>query len=320
MHAAPQLFVPQCGFMRRRSALRNLVEYSLALAAVKSLELAPLPLAWRLARVYTGLLDRAVPRLRRVALRNLSFALPELDDRARSAIADGVFHSIARMLVVFARFPSIGRENLDRWLRCEGMEHVESAFRQGRGILFATAHLGNWELSAYGFSLLREPMSVVARALDNPLIDRLVERRRGLSGNRLIYKKDFARSILKTLSANGAVGILIDQNASEDSGVFVDFFGVPACAGTGFAKLAAHSGAAVIPGFALWSDTERRYVLCFGAALPMTGDAAADTRALQARLEEVIRSYPDQWLWIHRRWKTRPPGEPSVYGRSPEAA
>jgi len=154
---------------------------------------------------------------------------------------------------------------------------------------------------------------VVVRPLDNPLIDRLVEHRRALSGNRPIYKKDYARAILKALAANQAVGLLIDQNAAPASGVFVDFFGLPACASTGFAKLAAHSGAAVIPGFALWSETERRYVLRFYPPVAMTGDAARDTEVLQSRLEEVIREYPGQWLWIHRRWKTRPPGEPSLY-------
>jgi KDO2-lipid IV(A) lauroyltransferase len=174
-------------------------------------------------------------------------------------------------------------------------------------VLFATAHLGNWELSAFAHALLAAPMHVVVRPLDNPLIDALVERRRSLSGNRLIFKKDYARAILKALAANEAVGILVDQNASLDDGVFVDFFGVPACAGTGFAKLAAHSGAAVIPGFALWSETERRYVLRFYPPVPMTGDAARDTAAVQKQLEEVIRAYPDQWLWIHQRWKTRPP-------------
>lgn len=280
------------------------MEYCLALGVVKSLEFAPLALAHRLARGYARVLDLAVPRLRRVAYQNLSMAAPELD---RTGITDGVFRSIARLLVAFARFPSIRRENVGRWIRCEGVEHVEAALRQGRGVLFATAHLGNWELSAFAHALLAAPMHVVVRPLDNPLIDALVERRRMLSGNRLIFKKDYARAILKALAANEAVGILVDQNASLDDGVFVDFFGVPACASIGFAKLAAHSGAAVIPGFALWSETEGRYVLRFYPPVAITGDTARDTEAVQKQLEEVIRAYPDQWLWIHRRWKTRPP-------------
>jgi len=105
----------------------------------------------------------------------------------------------------------------------------------------------------------------------------------------------------------------VDQNSSPDAGVFVDFFGVKACAGTGFVKLAAHSGASVIPGFALWSEAERRYVLRFYPPVEMTGDAERDTQAVQSKLEEAIRQYPDQWLWIHRRWKTRPAGERELY-------
>jgi KDO2-lipid IV(A) lauroyltransferase len=189
---------------------------------------------------------------------------------------------------------------------------VDAALRQGRGVLFATAHLGNWELSAFAHGLASGPMSILVRPLDNPMIDRLVERRRGLRGNRVIFKKDFARSILKALAGNDKVGILIDQNASLESGVFVDFFGVPACAGVGFAKIAAHSGAAVIPAYALWVEDEGRYVLRFNPPVEITGDAARDTATLHAGLEAAIRAYPDQWLWIHRRWKTRPPGEPSL--------
>jgi KDO2-lipid IV(A) lauroyltransferase len=299
--------------MRTRSAIRNGAEFAAALLVLKTLEWAPLPLAHRLARVYTRLLDRALPRLRRVACRNLSLALPELDAARRREIMDGVFRSIARVLVTFAKFPAIRRDTIGRWIRCEGREHVDEALRQGRGVLFATAHFGNWELSAYAWALLAAPMHVVVRPLDNPHIDALVERRRGLSGNRMIGKRDYARSILKALAANEAVGILVDQNSAADAGVFVDFFGAPACAGTGFAKLAAHSGAAVIPGFAVWEEAERRYVLRFQPPIAMTGDAARDTQLVQSRLEEVIRQYPDQWLWIHRRWKTRPAGERERY-------
>jgi KDO2-lipid IV(A) lauroyltransferase len=299
--------------MRKRSAVRNLAEYAIALAVMKSLEWAPLPLARRMGNAYGRLLDLALPRLRRAAVRNLSLAMPELSAAERSAVIDGVFRSIGRVVLSFARFPAIRRDNLARSIRCEGSEYFEAALRRGRGVLFATAHLGNWELSAFAHALFQEPMQVVVRPLDNPLIDRLVERRRGLTGNLPIFKKDSARTILKALAANQAVGILIDQNSTADAGVFVDFFGIPACANTGFAKIAAHSGATVIPGFALWSEEERRYVLRFYPPVEMTGDAARDTATLQARLEEAIRAYPDQWLWVHRRWKTRPEGAPPLY-------
>jgi KDO2-lipid IV(A) lauroyltransferase len=293
--------------MRPRSRLRDAAEYALALVALKSLAGTPLPVSNLLARVYVRLLDLALPRLRRVALGNLAMALPALDATERSRIVDGVFRSIARLLVTFARFPRMDRANIGRWIRYEGFEHFEQARRRGKGVLFATAHLGNWELSAFAHAILTAPMHVVVRPLDNPRIDALVARRRSLSGNRLIQKRDYARGILQALAGNEAVGILIDQNASLDNGVFVDFFGVPACAGAGFARLAAHTGAPVIPGFALWSDAEQQFILRFYPEVPITGDVQADTARLHAILEGVIREYPDQWLWIHRRWKTRPP-------------
>ncbi len=299
--------------MRTRSALRNLIEYLAARMAVATLELTPRAVAETLGRFYARLLDVTVPRLRRIGRRNLDMAFPGLPARERERIIDGVFRSIGRLLVATARFPRINRDNVSEWIRYEGFEHFQEARRRGRGVLFATAHLGNWELSAFAHGLMTEPMHIVVRPLDNPLLDTLVERRRRLSGNRIIGKKNLVRGILRALADNEAVGVLIDQNSSREEGVFVDFFGIPACANTGFAKIAARSGAAVIPGFALWSEEERRYVLRFYPPVQMSGDAAEDTRRLQRKLEEVIREYPDQWLWIHRRWKTRPPGEAPLY-------
>ncbi len=279
------------------------LEYVLARGVLASLAIGP-P---RLARFYAGLLDRLVPRLRRIALRNLSLTgMP-------ASIADGVYLSIARLLYGFARLPQINPSNVHQWIRYEGFEHFEEAKRRGKGVLFATGHLGNWELSAYAHALMTEPMHVVVRPLDNPRIDRLVEQRRSGSGNRIIGKKDLLRGVLKALSANEAVGILLDQNAGLDDGVFVDFFGLKASANVGFTKLAQRTGAAVIPGFAVWSPQEQRYILRFYPIVEMTGDLVADTQALQTALEAAIREYPDQWLWIHRRWKTRPPGDPPLY-------
>jgi KDO2-lipid IV(A) lauroyltransferase len=289
------------------------IEYAAAVAVVKSLEYAPRGAAYPLARFYTRLLDLAAPRLRRVAMRNLTLAMPEKTHTEHRQIVEDVFRSIARLLVTFAKMPRIRRGNISQWIRYEGYEHVEAALARGRGVLFATAHLGNWELSAFAYGLLSAPMSVLVRPLDNPLVDRLVERRRALSGNRVVEKRRSARAILEALAANQAVGILTDQNSSPEEGVFVDFFGTPACAAAGFAKIAAHSGAAVIPGFALWSRAERRFILRFYPEVEIAGEAEADTARIQKRLETVIREYPGQWLWIHRRWKTRPAGQPPIY-------
>jgi KDO2-lipid IV(A) lauroyltransferase len=287
--------------------------YLMALAVIHSLAVLPRAAAEKLARLYTRLFDLVIPRLRRVAMQNLSMALPEQSARDHARIVDEVFRSIARVLVAVAKFPRINKANIHEWIRYEGYEHFEQALDRGKGVLFATAHLGNWELSAFSHALMSTPMHVVVRPLDNPRIDALIESRRGASGNRLISKKEFARSILHALKSNEAVGILVDQNAGLADGVFVDFFGAPACAGAGFAKIAALSGATVIPGFALWSEQERRYILRFYPPLPVTGDVTRDTQALHAQLEKVIREYPGQWLWLHRRWKTRPPGMPELY-------
>ncbi len=266
-----------------------------------------------LARFYTALLDRAIPRLRRTAMRNLELAYPEKTPADRRAIVDEVFGSIARLLWIFARFPRITRENIHSFVRYEGLEHYLEAKKAGRGILFATAHFGNWELSAFAHALMTEPMHIMIRPLDNPGVDRLVEDRRRLSGNHLIVKWDGARAVLRALHNNDAVGVLIDQNTSLQEGVFVDFFGTPACANTAFAKIAAKTGAAVILGYAVWEESEHKYVLKFHPPLEISGDAAEDTRRLHAMLERVIREHPGQWLWIHRRWKTRPAGQPSLY-------
>jgi KDO2-lipid IV(A) lauroyltransferase len=290
------------------------MEAAVARTAIGSLAATPMPVAHWLSRRYAGLLDFAIPRLRRIADRNLTLAYPGKDAAWRSKIVDGVFDSIARLLVSFARFPRITKANVSEWIRYEGLAHYERAKARGKGVLFATAHLGNWELSAYAHALLTEPMNVVVRPLDNPVIDEMVEKRRAMSGNVLLSKRDFARSILHALRKNEPVGILVDQNSSTENGAFVPFFGIDACANLTFAKLAARSGAAVIPGFAVWSAEERRYVLRFYPAVEITGDAVADTCRIQHAIELAIREAPEQWLWIHRRWKTRPPGEASLYG------
>lgn len=270
-------------------------------------------MAGAVSTMTASLLDLSLPKLRRVAAANLSFAFPDISMTERNRLIDGTFRSVARLLLALARVPRINRSNVSDWISYEGLENYQAAKAAGKGALIATAHLGNWELSAYAHALMTEPMSVMVRPLDNPLIDALVERRRASSGNNLIYKKDAARTVLKALKANQAVGILIDQNASLNEGVFVNFFGRRACANAAFVKFAYHSSAKVIPGFALWSVPMNRYILRFYPEIPMSGDATEDTQRIHSFLEQVIKQYPDQWMWIHRRWKTRPDGETGIY-------
>lgn len=270
-------------------------------------------MAAAVASTATRLLDLALPRLRRVALKNLSFAFPGLPRDHQNQIVDGVFRSIARLLLALARFPALNSSNISEWIAYDGLENYWAAKKAGRGVLVASAHLGNWELSAFAHALMTEPMHVMVRPLDNPLIDGIMERRRTHSGNRLIYKRDAARAVMKALRSNEAVGILTDQNTAPSEGVFVKFFGKRACAGSAFVKLAYRSQATVIPGFAIWNEALNRYVLRFYPQIELSGDAEVDTQRIQSIFEEVIRQYPDQWMWIHRRWKTRPPGEEPLY-------
>jgi KDO2-lipid IV(A) lauroyltransferase len=286
------------------SAVAGLLEYFVARLAIASVAVFP-----SLSKLFARLLEILVPRLRRIAVNNLTMAGYSNPDE----IADGVFLSIARLLATFARLPRLTPKNISELIRYDGLDNFQTALAKGRGVLVATAHLGNWELSAFSHAWMTAPMHIVVRPLDNPRIDALVERYRALSGNHIIEKKDAARGILKAIKSGEAVGILIDQNNTLDQGVFIDFFGTKACAGTAFAKLAHHSGAAVVPGFALWSHEEHRYILRFYPEIEMTGDVQSDTQRIHSHLESVIRQYPDQWLWIHRRWKTRPPGEPPLY-------
>jgi KDO2-lipid IV(A) lauroyltransferase len=292
------------------SWLRRHLEYWAVRAILFTLRRTPRVVAGWLARFYVRLLDLLTPRLRQTAYHNLASSLP---GASAKEITDGVYRSIARMLVAFSRFPDLNQANIHQWIRYEGFEHFREGKRRGKGVLFATAHLGGWELSAFAHALMAEPMHVVVRPIDNPLIDAEVCKRRSGSGNKLIPKKDAARAIFRALQQNEAVGVLVDQNVARDEGVFVDFFGRAACAGSAFVRIAERTGAAVIPGYALWSETERRYILRFFPPLDLTGDTQSDTQQLHSRLEEVVRESPAEWLWIHRRWKTRPEGELPFY-------
>jgi KDO2-lipid IV(A) lauroyltransferase len=265
------------------------------------------------------LLYWSTPRLRGVADCNLEMALPDRDGSARGRIIRGVYTSLARLLVECAHFPSLNSGNLDQLVIFDGLERYEAALAKGRGVLFLTAHIGAWELGAFAHGLRGYPLHVVYRALDNPLLNRLVNRYRTLGGNRLIEKRESARSILGALARNETVGILADQNTLIEDGVFVDFFGIPASTTAGIARIALHSRAAVVPAFCVWDAGAERYRILYEQALEfsVTGDTDKDVQAATQEMalvvERVVRAYPDQWLWIHRRWKTRPPGQPSLY-------
>jgi KDO2-lipid IV(A) lauroyltransferase len=185
-------------------------------------------------------------------------------------------------------------------------------------VLFLTGHLGAWELSAFAHSLYGHPLNVVMRPLDNPYLDRLARRYRTMHGNKVV-DKDFARGLIAAMHKGETVGVLMDTNMIVSQGVFVDFFGYKASTATGVARLALKTDAAVIPGFTVWDPVLQKYRLRFDPAVKLirTKDRDADifsnTQLFTNILEDYIRRFPDQWLWVHRRWKTRPRGEKDLY-------
>jgi KDO2-lipid IV(A) lauroyltransferase len=258
-------------------------------------------------------------RLRGVGLRNLELAFPEKSEAERTAILRGVYRSLGWQIGEFCKMSGYTAEQASKFIRYDGLEHYLAAREKGRGVLVLTGHMGAWELSSFYHSLMGYPMSLVIRRLDNPLVDTFVNRIRCLHGNRVIHKDDFARGLLTSMHRGETVGILMDTNMTPPQGVFVPYFGMEACTASGMARVALHSGAAVLPGFLVWEAAEQRYVLHFGEELALirTGDTARDivanTALFTATIEAYVRRYPEQWLWVHRRWKTRPEGEERLY-------
>ncbi len=299
--------------------MQQTFEFWLVVAVARTLGWLP---RW-MARLFSGALAwavyRAMGRLRRVGERNLSLALPELTSKARRDLLRSLYRHLGWHLVEFCRMPHYTRENTQRLMRTDGLEHYLAAEALGRGVLVLTGHLGAWELSSFYHSLMGYPMGMVIRRLDNRKLDEFVNRIRCMHGNRVLHKDDFARGLLTAMHEGGTVGILMDTNMTPPQGEFVKFFGITACTASGLARVALKTGAAVVPGFMLWEPAEKRYVLHFGPQLHFseTGEGEADVLAATQKcndvLESWIRRYPDQWLWIHRRWKTRPPGESPLY-------
>jgi KDO2-lipid IV(A) lauroyltransferase len=300
-------------------SVRETVEFALVWLIVHGMRLFPRTIARTIGAAIGAIAFRALGRLRRVGIRNLKLAFPQMTDRNRQAILRLEYRNLGFLLAEFCKMPDYTPATASRFIRYEGLENYLAAQKRGKGVLVLTGHLGAWELSSFYHSLMGMPMGMVIRRLDNPLVDAFVNRIRCLHGNRVIHKDDFARGLIASMRAGETVGILMDTNMTPPQGVFVPFFGVLACTASGMARIAAKTGAAVVPGFLLWEQTEQRYVLYFGQELPVIRtrdaeqDALANTASFTAAMERYIRQYPEQWLWLHRRWKTRPPGEEGIY-------
>lgn len=281
--------------------------------------LLPRPAARFVGAAFAAIAYRLRTPLRKAAQTNLQIAFPELSERKRDEIIRRMVRQVGWMAAEFSQLPKYSRENIENVVVIDGFENFDAAKRRGKGVLFLTGHMSAWELSSFTHALYGYPLHFLVRPVSNRRVDALVNRYRCLSGNRPIDKNKSARAILKVLGEAGTVGILMDHNTSLDEGVFVNFFGVPASTSSGLARLALRTDAAVVPGFLLWDASRRKYRLRFEPAVEVsrTGDEEADVRENTQRftrvIEDFIREHPDQWLWVHKRWKTRPPGDPPMY-------
>jgi KDO2-lipid IV(A) lauroyltransferase len=257
--------------------------------------------------------------LRRAAVFNLKLAFPDWTDEQQKKTIRRMIQQIGWMAAEFARFPMYVRGHIERVVVIDGAENFELARQRGNGVLFLTGHMSAWELAPFAHALYGHPLHFLVRPIKNRRVDELINRYRCLSGNRPIEKNKSARMILKVLGDGGTVGILSDHNTTAEEGVFVDFFGIPASTTSGLARIALRTDAAVVPGFLSWDYGRKIYRLRFepGIELVRTGDEEADVRENTARftrvIENYIRQHPDQWLWVHKRWKTRPPEQKPIY-------
>jgi len=305
--------------MAKHGKLQMLGEYLLARSVLASLGTVPVSLATGVGRAMGFIAYASARNLRRTGKRNLELAFPEKSEFERRKILRSCFASLGRQLGFFSQFSNAAPSSLLELIDLEGLEHLEAARAQGRGVILFTGHLGAWELTSLALSLRDHPLSFLVRRIDNPRVEQLVDARRTRFGNRTLDKLSAARSMVRILRSGEVLGLLLDLNTLPEEAIFVDFFGIPASTGFMVAKLALRTEAPIIPIFAPWEEKRKKFVVRVEApvSIECTGNEDEDVRQLTAKLslivENQIRSYPDQWLWIHKRWKTRPPGEPSVY-------
>jgi KDO2-lipid IV(A) lauroyltransferase len=302
-----------------KSTLQIKLEYAAARLLLAVFGVLPLSMAVRVGSMMAGCAYYFAGRLRRTGERNLQLAFPELSTGERQRLLRGCFQNLGRLLGMFSHFSSSKTETLRRMVDCEGLEHLDAAQHRGRGVILFTGHVGAWELTSFALSLFGHPLSFLVRRIDNPKIETMIDRARTRLGNRTIDKTSAAREMLQILQTGGPLGLLVDLNTLDREAIFVDFFRVPASTTFMLAKLALRTGADVVPIFAPWDKKRGRFLLQIDEPLVVdrTGNEEQNVRRLTQSftsiVENYVRRYPDQWLWIHRRWKTRPPGAVEIY-------
>jgi KDO2-lipid IV(A) lauroyltransferase len=297
------------------------VKERIARLFLRFLEAVPLP-ALALFCEAVMLLVCAIDRKhRRIARINLRIAFPEMGDAEADRIIRACYRNMGTSAAEFVHLPKMDAAYIRDHFRIEGAEHVlESLVGRNQPTMALTGHFGNWELLGHVYGSVIAPAAFIVRPLKSELLDRIVTERRECVGNTVIRKADSAKEVMKILKKRILVGILIDQNVDRHKGILVDFFTRKAYTTFGIARLALAMDAAIHPAF-IFRDPGRKFhhVLRFGPPIQADPDAPREeevariTRRCNEELEKVIREAPDQWMWFHRRWKTRPVGEPDIY-------
>jgi len=283
--------------------LRSFLEVGGHLPLVLSRAVGPM-----LSGAALGVMSSARGRIRS----HLEIAFPELDEGQRAEIMRGCSRHFGLMLAEIAHVWRAGSERVEVLCEIAGLEHVERALENGRGVMFVTAHCGNWELLSARLAVARVPLITAVRQLDDPRLDRLVTASRERFGTKVVPRGPAAgRQMVRSLSRNMVCGLLIDQDIRDVPGVFVPFFGRPAWTPSGAATLAIRMRCPVIPGF-VHRRPDGTHKAEFHPPLETPEGGTLDEQTLEltaaatAAIEQQIRAYPEQWVWMHRRWRRQP--------------
>ncbi len=293
----------------------------IARAFLRILEAVPLPALAAFCEAMMLLVCAIDRKHRRIARINLGIAFPEMGDAEANRIIRACYRRMGTSAAEFVHIPRMDAAYIREHFRIEGAEHVrESLEGRNQPAMAMTGHFGNWELLSHVYGATVTPIAFIVRPLKNGILDRIITERRECVGNTIIRKADSAKEVMKVLRKRILVGILIDQNVDRPKGILVDFFTRKAYTTFGIARLALAMNAAIHTGF-IFRDPARKFhhVIRFGPPLPIDPAAPREeevarvTRRCNEELEKAIREAPEQWMWFHRRWKTRPVGEPEIY-------
>lgn len=287
----------------------------------------PAGLAVALGRTLGWCICHVIRFRRRVVETHLALAFPELTPAARRTLMCKFYRHLGLLVVELLRLPSMRPEDLLATCDLRSMEQLHAVLARGKGVLLLGGHFGNWEMGLAAAARHGYKVQAVVKEIKGALGQHAVSTMRGAHGIQLIPRRKSIHQILKGLKQNAAIVFVLDQNMTADEGVFVDFFGRPACTMSGLATLAVRNGTPVVPAFFYRDDDLRHH---HALILPeIVWESVSDkpeenirhnTQRYTAALEQFIREHPEQWIWMHKRWRTQPPAAPGpATGDSPAA-